>query len=83
MSETRPRRARCLPVALACLLLVPALLLGGCAHVQPYEREYLAHPAMDTAQREAGQDGFYGHVLDAREGAGSMGDVAGGGCGCN
>jgi len=65
------------------LLAVVASLLGACSHVAPYEREHLAHPAMDTAARERAEARFHGHVYDAREGAGSSGDVAGGGCGCN
>ena len=67
--------------------LLAAWLLGlgasACAHVAPYEREHLAHPARDTAAREKAEGHFYGHVYDAREAAGSTGDVAGGGCGCN
>lgn len=70
--------------SLAALLATTSLsMAGGCSHVAPYEREYLANPAMDTAERERGEAGFYGHVFDAREAAGSTGDVAGGGCGCN
>lgn len=71
------------------LLLVVAVVafvagaIGGCSHVAPYEREHLAHPAMDTVKREKAEAHFYGHVYDAREAAGSTGDVAGGGCGCN
>lgn len=60
-----------------------AIAIGGCSHVAPYDREHLAHPAMDTAARERFEAKFHGHVYDAREAAGSSGDVAGGGCGCN
>ncbi len=59
------------------------LQLGGCTHVHPYEREYLARPGMDL-KREALASEFEGHVHDAREGAtGSSSDSTGGGCGCN
>lgn len=63
-------------------LLLCALVLVGCGHVSPYEREYLSRPSMDT-RREAGEDGFEAHVFDAREGGiGGYGST-GGGCGCN
>jgi hypothetical protein len=59
------------------------LVLGGCTHVRPYEREYLAHPGMDL-KREALATEFEAHAHDAREGAiGGSSDSTGGGCGCN
>jgi len=57
-------------------------LLGGCATVAPYQREYLAHPGMDLS-REASAELFHQHVRDAREGGRISADSAGGGCGCN
>ena len=62
--------------------LMLGALLGGCATVAPYEREYLAHPGMDLA-REASAELFHQHVRDAREGGRISADSAGGGCGCN
>jgi hypothetical protein len=59
------------------------LLLAGCAHVAPYEREHLAQPGMDPKEREALRTKFYAHVFDAREGAMLGDEHAGGGCGCN
>lgn len=56
---------------------------GGCAHVAPYEREYLARRSMDTTDREQGEDRYQTHVFEAREGGGGAGLTAGGGCGCN
>lgn len=56
--------------------------LAACATVQPYEREHLSRPGMDTA-REAGSDRFYGHVRESREGGLPESDTPGGGCGCN
>lgn len=54
----------------------------GCAHVAPYEREYLARPGMDTTREDLSEH-FAAHVQDSREGAGESGESAGGGCGCN
>lgn len=54
----------------------------GCAHVAPYEREYLAEPSMD-ASRESVESRFRAHVHDAREGATGGTGSTGGGCGCN
>jgi hypothetical protein len=82
-------RIRTAPVdrrrAYAAALALVLSCLAGCTHVAPYEREYLAHPAMDTKSRQAHQHTFYGHVIEAREGAGALGmnDSSGGGCGCN
>jgi len=59
------------------------LMLAGCTHVAPYQRETLAKPTMDTTEREALRNRFYAHVYDAREGAMGTTDSAGGGCGCN
>ncbi len=70
-------------VAMLIVAVVSAAsLLGGCAHVAPYEREDLARTSMDIA-RESSEMGFRAHVHESREGAsGGMG-AAGGGCGCN
>jgi len=59
-----------------------AASMTACATVQPYEREHLSRPGMDTA-REAAADRFYGHVRESREGALPESDTPGGGCGCN
>lgn len=68
--------------ALILLLLLLLPLAFACATVQPYEREHLARPGMDTS-REAGADRFYAHVRESREGALPETDNPGGGCGCN
>ena len=62
--------------------MLACAILGGCAHVAPYEREYLARPGMDTA-REHRAEAFIAHVQDAREGASGSSESPGGGCGCN
>lgn len=66
-------------VALFALL---ALLVGGCAHVKPYEREALSRPSMDP-NTEVGETGFQAHLRESREGATASSGAAGGGCGCN
>ena len=70
-----------LRVHVGAMLMVCAVL-DGCAHVAPYEREYLARPGMDTSREDLSEH-FAAHVQDAREGAPGRGDSAGGGCGCN
>ncbi|MBE9528830.1 MAG: DUF4266 domain-containing protein [Proteobacteria bacterium] len=64
------------------LLVATAAAATGCANVQPWEKEFLASPAMrfdsdkeETAVRE--------HFLGTREGASGGFGVSGGGCGCN
>jgi hypothetical protein len=63
-------------------LWLVALLGAGCAHVAPYQREFLADRIMDPAAtgRERSTER---HWLETREGAtgGALG--AGGGCACN
>ncbi|HJL18795.1 MAG TPA: DUF4266 domain-containing protein [Sandaracinaceae bacterium LLY-WYZ-13_1] len=71
------RRALVLICALAF-----AALAGGCVSVAPYEREYLASPAMDM-EAEEGEGDFRAHVFDSREGATGGNGSTGGGCGCN
>ncbi len=66
----------------ASTLAALAILLGGCAHVAPYEREHLATPAMDGS-RETVESRFRAHVHDSREGATGGTGSTGGGCGCN
>ena len=58
------------------------LLAAGCISVAPYEREYLASPAMN-AEMEEGEGDFQAHVFDSREGATGGHGSTGGGCGCN
>jgi hypothetical protein len=64
------------------LLLGFLALLGGCATVRPYEREFLADQIMlfeadaEEASREL-------HWIEAREGSTGGTGGAGGGCACN
>ena len=69
-------------LAIACCACTLCVVFDGCAHVAPYEREYLTRPGMDTG-REAFAEGFVVHVRASREGGMESADSAGGGCGCN
>ena len=68
------------------LVFVSALLfLQGCASpepVAPWERGYLADPAMQW-QRSAREAKFAGHVYTSKEASSGGSGAAGGGCGCN
>ena len=67
------------------LLLVSAVMLGGCAiepWVKPYERANLADPIM-SFNRDPVSASYIHHVYDSREGARGAGITSGGGCGCN
>jgi hypothetical protein len=61
--------------------LAGALLAGGCATVQPWQRGRLAHPAM-VFDGDPGQVGYMTHWQEAREGAAGGYAVQSGGCGC-
>jgi hypothetical protein len=69
-------------VLVPCFAFAFAVALGGCVSVAPYEREYLASPAMN-AELEEGESEFQAHVFDSREGATGGHGSTGGGCGCN
>jgi hypothetical protein len=62
-----------------CLVL---LGLGGCAGVQPWERDVLARPAMslDNAPLDAAIDD---HIYFSKEASSGGRGFGGGGCGCN
>jgi hypothetical protein len=62
--------------------LALTLVLVGCAHVKPYERETLSRPSMDPTT-ESGETRFQAHLRESREGATASSGAAGGGCGCN
>ena len=63
------------------LLLTGALLLGGCASVQPIEREMLSDPMMqlDDDPREQSHEQHWIETLEAS--TGGYGGAAGG-CAC-
>jgi hypothetical protein len=66
------------------LCLVAAVLSGctGLGHVQPWEKNYLALPAMSTAGDPL-QQRFSEHVYSSKENSSGGAVVGGGGCGCN
>jgi len=72
--------------ALTMWPLLGAVLLCGCAPIQPwvkpYERERLADPIMSLS-RDALSDKHLEHTRDVREGSRGATGVQGGGCGCN
>lgn len=67
---------------LVATLLLGSLLIGGCARVAPYEREYLADPMMQV-DPDPEESTLRQHVLGAREGSIGGYGGGGGGCGCN
>lgn len=69
-------------IRIAALTVLAALLAGGCATVQPWQRERLASPAMAPVP-EPERAAFDAHVAGARESALDPGGAGGGGCGCN
>jgi hypothetical protein len=76
-----------LPPSTVSILRLLALLLAltaasGCVRVKPYEREFLARPAM-VNDRDPGQMRFSQHQNGSREGADGGTGEPGGGCGCN
>lgn len=62
-------------------LLLTLTLLGGCQHVEPWQRDILAQPAMAPAPLvlDAARNT---HVRQSREAGSTAGSAAGGGCGC-
>lgn len=64
------------------LALLLVLCAAGCVSVPAYERERLAHPAMNDGADTEG-DAMAAHVRGAREAALPAGEAAGGGCGCD
>ncbi len=72
------RKSRIYTAMVLCFVI--AMVLTGCAAVQPWEREYLADPIM---QQEESAEGAYEQHLHRALSQGLAGEpVAGGGCGC-
>ena len=68
-------------VVMAAVILGAALVAGGCATVQPWERGRLADPAM-IFDADASQVSYMTHWQEAREGSAGGFGVQSGGCGC-
>lgn len=68
------------------LVLMSALLLSGCADIEPwvkpYERTHLSDPIM-SFDSDPVSAAYIHHVYQAREGARGAEGGQGGGCGCN
>jgi len=62
-------------------MLLTLALLGGCQHVEPWQRDILAQPAMAPAPLvlDAARNS---HVRQSREAGSAAGSASGGGCGC-
>lgn len=67
---------------LACVLLASTPLLSACATVEPWQRGYLAKPAM-ALEPAPGMAKALDKTYAAKEAASGGGAVGGGGCGCN
>ena len=63
-----------------CAVALAALIVSGCATVQPWQRGRLADPAM-VFDSDPELD-YTSHWQEAREGAAGGSGVQGGGCGC-
>ena len=64
------------------LLLLPCLLLTGCANVKPWQRGALAERIM-RPDRDTLHNALAEHMFFSREAASGGRGVGGGGCGCN
>lgn len=69
-------------VLASMLLPAFALLAGACATVEPWQRGYLAKPAM-ALEPAPGMAKALDKTYAAKEAASGGGAVGGGGCGCN
>ena len=70
-------------IAVALMIsFVVAVTTAGCVSVPAYERELLAHPAME-GEDDGSWTRFESHIAGARESALQPGTSGGGGCGCN
>lgn len=63
------------------ILLFSALILSGCATVQPWQRESLADPIM-IFNKNPIDEGIQQHFIEHREGATGATGAQSGGCGC-
>ncbi len=72
MSRLRP--------TLLILTLIATASLGGCASVEPWERDLHARADMQADQHDAAIDD---HIYFSKEASSGGRGFAGGGCGCN
>lgn len=64
------------------ILLLALTALGGCAGVQPWERDILAKDEM-ALEYDAITIGLDDHIYFSKEASSGGRGFAGGGCGCN
>jgi len=69
------------PVILLSFSLA-ALMLSGCAHVEPWEKGNLAKPHM-AFDPDPAESQFTRRVFQSKEAARGGYGIEGGGCGCN
>ncbi len=62
--------------------LFGAALLGGCATVQPWERDLMSEPAMQVDPNPL-QSAYDDHIYFSIESTSGGRSFGGGGCGCN
>jgi hypothetical protein len=65
----------------AAMLALSAIVLGGCATVQPWQRDRLADSCM-IFDADANRVAYMTHYQEAREGSAGGFGVQSGGCGC-
>jgi uncharacterized protein DUF4266 len=63
------------------MVAVAAVVAGGCATVQPWQRGRLADPCM-IFDADAARVAYMTHYQEAREGSAGGYGVQSGGCGC-
>jgi hypothetical protein len=70
------------PIFLLLLCFALFLAIGGCARIQPWERDLLADPRM-MPDRESVDTGLDDHLYFSKEASSGGRGFGGGGCGCN
>ena len=69
-----------LRIGLLILILLGGLALGGCATVEPWQRDLHAREDMRPNERDMAIDD---HIYFSKEASSGGRGFAGGGCGCN
>jgi len=77
----KQRSARIGPVALAAVSFLILLLTTGCQTVEPWQREQLSAPRMQSEPHPA-MSAVLDHLRQSRESATTGNGSGGGGCGC-
>ena len=64
------------------LLLGLLVVIGGCTHVDPWQKGDLARPEM-SFESDKLENAYREHIYFSKEAASGGSGVGGGGCGCN